>query len=140
MADKIAAFKFKLLSKQEEKPNKRRKLDNEKVANDFFLMNDRPKRNLKQTKFFDNSDTILKGSAEARTPETKVSNEDERPRKKATATPTPKVKKLSNDAPESYQTVVERLILEPIISYDRLHILSADNACYKVLLRSKDLK
>lgn len=35
---------------------------------------------------------------------------------------------------------MERQLLEPIVVYDRLNVLSAENCCYEVLLRAKDLK
>ena len=61
----MVTFKKNLTSIPGENPYKRRKLDEERV-----MMSERPKRSIKQTKFFDNSDTILKG-VEATTPETK---------------------------------------------------------------------
>ena len=35
---------------------------------------------------------------------------------------------------------MERQLLEPIVVYDRLNVLSSENCCYEVLLRAKDLK
>ena len=44
------------------------------------------------------------------------------------------------EAQDPFNGTMERQLLEPIVVYDRLNVLSAENCCYDVLLRAKDLK